>query len=183
MNANETAAVAGTENSSRPVRVFFFGASAVSAYAADFASRAGFRCIVLDNAAEKLDNPLLAACERRTVDFENLEAMRLGITEYDMLCVITRGHDFDRQAFAYALGTPAFYKGMMGSAKKNEKCFAYALEHGCTQQQIDAAYAPIGESIGASDACEIGLAICAQLVRVKNERFPREIDHESLHAE
>ena len=163
------------------VRVFFFGASAVSAAAVQFAELLGFECIVMDNEQEKLDVPAFDGCERRLVDFENLGDQ--GIAEDDMVCVITRGHRFDRPAYAYALQTPAFYKGMMGSAKKNAKCFEYALEHGCTQEQIDASFAPIGSGLECTDAMEIGLDIAAQLVQKRNERFPRELDHESLHAD
>ena len=39
------------------------------------------------------------------------------------------------------------------------------------------------EDIGAIDAKEIGLSIAAQLVKVHNAQFPREKDHESLHAD
>lgn len=163
------------------VRVFFFGASAVSAATIAFAKLLGFECIVMDNETEKLEASAFDGCERRLVDFENLGDQ--GIAEDDMLCVITRGHGFDRQAYAYALQMPAFYIGMMGSAKKNAKCFAYALEHGCTQEQIDASCAPIGIDLEANDAVEIGLTIAAQLMQKRNERFPRELDHDSLHAE
>ena len=166
---------------SRKVRVFFFGASAVSAAAVTFAKPLGFEIIVMDNEQEKLDNPAFDGCEKLVVDFEDLGD--LGITEDDMLCVITRGHRFDRPAYAYALKTPAFYIGMMGSAKKNAKCFEYALEHGCTQEQIDASFAPIGIGLTCSDAVEIGLDIAAQLMQKRNERWPRELDHESLHAD
>ncbi|MBQ6586073.1 MAG: XdhC family protein, partial [Coriobacteriales bacterium] len=107
----------------------------------------------------------------------------LGITKDDMVCVITRGHTYDPQSFTYALKTPAFYVGMMGSAKKNAKVFQYAREHGCTPDQVESAYAPIGESIGAIDASEIGLAIVAQLVHVHNDRYFREKDHDSLHRD
>jgi xanthine dehydrogenase accessory factor len=165
-------------------RVIFFGASAVSEQAAIFCKLLGFEVVVLDDEPVKFQVPGFADCTCTQVDFEDETSLdAIGITSDDMVCIITRGHTHDRQAFAYALKSPAFYKGMMGSAKKNAKCFAYALEHGCTQEQIDAAYAPIGEEIGAIDAKEIGLSIAAQLVKVRNARFPREKDHDSLHAD
>lgn len=168
----------------KTTRVIFFGASAVSEQAAIFCKQLGFHVVVLDNEPMKFEVPGFADCECIQTNFEDVKALdAIGISSDDMLCVITRGHTYDRQSFAYVLQTPAFYKGMMGSAKKNAKCFAYALEHGCTQEQIDAAYVPIGEKIGAIDAQEIGLSIAAQLVNVRNAHFPREKDHESLHAD
>jgi len=165
-------------------KVFFFGASAVSAWAARFAFEMGFPVVVLDCDADKFEQPGFEGCECKLVDFNDLPGYEdLGITKDDMVCVITRGHTYDPQSFTYALKTPAFYVGMMGSAKKNAKVFKYALEHGCTPDQVESAYAPIGESIGAIDASEIGLAIVAQLVHVHNQKYFREKDHDSLHRD
>ena len=162
-------------------RVIFLGASNVSAAAAKLAKLFGFQVLVLDNEQKRLDNPLFDGCEKQIVDFNDLSD--IGVTKDDMLCVITPGHTYDPQAFAYALRTPAFYVGMMGSAKKNAKVFAYALEHGCTQEQIDASYTPIGIKMACCDADEIGLSIVCQLVQVHNEFYPRELDHDKLHRE
>ena len=168
-------------NELNETRVIFFGASNVSASSAKLAKQFGFQVLVLDTEQKRLDNPLFDGCEKLIVDFNDLGD--LGITKDDMLCVITPGHTYDRQAFAYALKTPAFYVGMMGSAKKNAKCFTYALENGCTQAQLDAAYAPIGIDMDCCDADEIGLSIVCQLVKVHNEFYPRELDHDKLHQE
>ncbi len=166
-------------------KVVFFGASAVSYWSAKFAAEVGFSLVVLDDDPEKFAPfTALANCECKQVDFTALPTYEeLGITTNDLLCVITRGHSFDPQCFVYAMQSPALYVGMMGSAKKNAKCVAYALEHGCTQEQIDRCTFPIGLEIGAVDAAEIGLAVAGQLVQVRNAAFPREKDHESLHAE
>lgn len=165
-------------------RVVLFGASAVSAQTAIFCKELGFKITVLDNELEKFAIPEFEDCLCFPMDFTDDAALdELGICEDDMVCVITRGHSFDPQSFVYAMKSPAFYVGMMGSAKKNAKCVAYALEHGCTQEQIDRCVFHIGLDICAADAKEIGLSIAAQLVQKHNERFPREIDHESLHAD
>lgn len=168
-------------NELNETRVIFFGASNVSASAAKLSKQFGFEVIVLDNEQRRLDNPLFDGCEKRIVDFENLGD--LGITKDDMLCVITPGHTYDPQAFTYAITTPAFYVGMMGSAKKNAKVFAYSLAHGATQEQIDAAYVPIGIKMSCADADEIAISIVCQLVAVHNEFYPRELDHDKLHRE
>ena len=168
-------------NELNETRVFFLGASNVSASAARLSRQFGFKVLVLDNEKRRLDNPSFDGCEKLIVDFDDLGD--LGISKDDMVCVITPGHTYDRQAFAYAIKTPAFYVGMMGSAKKNAKCFAYALENGCTQEQIDAAYVPIGIKMSCCDADEIGLSIVCQLVQVHNEFYPRELDHDKLHRE
>ncbi|MCQ2752020.1 MAG: XdhC family protein [Coriobacteriales bacterium] len=162
-------------------RVIFFGAGAVSDAACTFLDKLGFKLVVLDDDPAQFERPGFKNAECKAVDFEDLSALQ--ITDEDMLCVITRGHKFDRQTFTFALKSPAYYVGMMGSAPKNEKCIAYALEHGCTQEQIDSAHFPIGMGIKCYDANEIGFDIAAQILQIHNEKFPRELDHESLHAE
>ncbi len=166
-------------------RVFLFGASAVGIWVAKFATELGFPVTVLDNDTSKFA-PFaeFQNCTCQEVDFTALPAPEeLGITERDLLCVITRGHTYDPQSFVYAMQTPALYVGMMGKPAKNAKCVAYALEQGCTQAQIDRCAFPIGVEIGAIDAPEIGLSVVAQLVAVHNAAFPREKDHDSIHAE
>ena len=165
-------------------RVVLFGASAVSECVAIFCKLLGFDVLVLDDEPAKFEATGFAECTCVEVDFENTASLdEVGITERDMVCVLTRGHSHDPASFVYAMQSPAFYVGMMGKAKKNAKCVAYALEHGCTQQQIDRCTFPIGVEIGAIDAKEIGLSIAAQLVQKHNERYPRQKDHESLHAD
>ena len=165
-------------------RVILFGASAVSAQTALFCKELGFQIIVLDDEPKKFEVAAFGGCTCMVVDFEDDASLdQVQITENDMVCVITRGHSHDPASFVYAMKSPAFYVGMMGSAKKNAKCVAYAQEHGCSQQQIERCVFPIGLEIDAADAKEIGLSIAAQLVQKHNERYPREIDHESLHAD
>lgn len=163
--------------------VVIFGASPVGYWTARFASLLDFPLTVLDNEEEKLepfaDIPGVAC---RVVDFTALPApAKLGITANTLACVVTRGHSFDPQSFVYAIKSPAYYVGMLGRPAKNAKCVAYAIEHGCTQEEVDRATFPIGVKIGAIDAAEIGLSVAAQLVQEANIHTPREKDHESLH--
>lgn len=163
--------------------VVIFGASPVGYWTAKFASLLEFPMLVLDNEAEKLE-PFadIPGVECRVVDFIALpEPAELGITDNSLVCVVTRGHSFDPQSFVYAMKSPAYYVGMLGKPAKNAKCVAYALEHGCTQEEVDRCTFPIGAKIGAIDAAEIGLAVAAQLVQENNAHAPRAKDYESLH--
>lgn len=163
--------------------VVIFGASPMAESAAAIAKMMDFPVTVLDDEPEKFELPGFAGCDCRVVDFLNMPAYEeLGITADSMLVVVTRGHKYDRQCFVYGMRSEAFYCGMIGKPKKIEVCCNYARENGCTEEQINHCTFPIGVNIGAIDAKEIGLAIAAQLVEQRNIRFPREKDHESLHA-
>lgn len=162
--------------------VFFIGASNVSQEAAYLADIMGFRTVAVDFEEAALSEERFPRSERVLVD-DMAQMPDLGVTERDMICVITRGHTFDRQCFTWALGQDAFYVGMMGSAKKNAKCFAYALEQGVSQDRIDWSNTPIGIDMPCFDAREIALSIVAELVKERNERFPRVLDHDLLHQE
>ena len=163
-------------------KVFFLGASNVSMEAAALAAYMGFQTVVVDEDAGLLRDDRFPSSELILVE-DMAQLPDLGVGEQDMVCVITRGHTYDRQGFTWALGTKAFYVGMMGSAKKNAKCFQYALENGVTQERIDWSHTPIGVEMDCSDAKEIGLSIVAELVKVHNEAYPRELDHDLLHRE
>ena len=163
--------------------VVIFGASPVGYWTAKFAALLEFPMLVLDNEEAKLA-PFagIPGVTCRVVDFDALPAPEeLGITDNTMVCVVTRGHSFDPQSFVYAMKSPAFYIGMMGRPAKNATCVAYALAHGCTQEEVDRTHFPIGVKIGAIDAAEIGLSVVAQLVQEANAHTPRAKDYESLH--
>ena len=103
--------MADSVNALSETRVFFFGASIVAAETCYFARRLGFQCIVLDCDETQFAREGFETCDTRLVDFD--EIPDLGITEDDMVCVVTRGHKYDPQSLVYALNTPAFYIGML----------------------------------------------------------------------
>lgn len=170
--------------------IYILGAGSVNEALANIAAVVDFPVKLIDYEEEKLVKEKFPYADLICFDFdqlmENPEAGKeAGIDpqKQDYICVITRGHRFDNQGVTWALGTPAHYIGMMGSAKHIKKVRGFATEHGCSNAELDSIHMPIGIDINAKDAAEIGLSVVAQIVSDYEERLNREKDHESLHKE
>ena len=108
--------------------------------------------------------------------FENA-IKALDINERDYVCVLTRGHKWDRVCVETILsGTMPYYLGMISSRRRAEGLKEILLEQGFDKEKIDALRAPIGLNIGAATTAEIALSICAEMIGEKRrERYiPRE---------
>ncbi|MGJ0128642.1 XdhC family protein [uncultured Pantoea sp.] len=87
------------------------------------------------------------------------------------VAIVALTHDprIDDLTMMEAIATPAFYIGIMGSAKNSEKRRA-RLQHiaGMESRELDRIHAPIGLPIGSKTPAEIALSVMADIVRVKN---------------
>lgn len=97
----------------------------------------------------------------------------LNITDKDYVCVITRGHRWDRECVETVLsGTMPRYIGMISSRRRAEGLKALLLENGFSKDRLDAVHSPIGLDIGAVTTAEIALSICAEMIAEKRrERY------------
>lgn len=69
---------------------------------------------------------------------------KLEITERDYVCVLTRGHQWDRQCVEAILsGKMPYYLGMISSRRRAEGLKALLAEQGYEQARIDTLRAPI----------------------------------------
>lgn len=80
------------------------------------------------------------------------------------IVIVTRGHRSDREALQAALGTPAGYIGMIGSAGKVRQIFRALLREGMPSETLERVHAPIGLDIGAETPDEIALSIASELL-------------------
>ena len=93
---------------------------------------------------------------------------RLDICDKDYVCVLTRGHRWDRECVEAILsGTMPKYLGMISSSRRAEGMKELLLENGFDRERVDAVHAPIGLDIGAMTTAEIALSICAEMIAFK----------------
>ena len=64
----------------------------------------------------------------------------------------------------------AAYVGMLGSRQKIRAIFEKLREAGIPQEQLDPIHTPIGLDLGGETPEEIGLAVVAEILAVKNGR-------------
>ncbi len=105
----------------------------------------------------------------------------LKIRETDYVCVLTRGHRWDKACVTHILsGTMPYYLGMVGSKKRVKGLRETLLKEGFDQERTDALHAPIGISIGAITTAEIAVSILAELIACRRAKDTTD-DVEYLH--
>ena len=84
----------------------------------------------------------------------------------DYVVVITRGHEWDLEAWAFALDSPAAYIGVIGSKTKHKFVKEKLRERGYKDTVINAArvHAPIGLDIKSETPAEIAVSIAGELI-------------------
>jgi xanthine dehydrogenase accessory factor len=89
----------------------------------------------------------------------------LEIRSSDYVCVITRGHRWDRECLRAILrGQHPTYLGLISSRSRASALKELLVSEGYDADAVDAIHAPIGLKIGAITPAEIAVSICAQLV-------------------
>ena len=94
--------------------------------------------------------------------------LELHLDPHSAVVALTHDPKLDDLVLLEALKSPAFYIGALGSrgntAKRRERLALFDL----TPAEIDRLHGPIGLDVGAKTPAEIGVAIIAELVAVKN---------------
>ena len=99
-------------------------------------------------------------------DFRNVFA-QLDINEYSYIVSSTRGHQFDEVVVEQAVKTPAPYIGMIGSKGKVAATWRNLVARGVPREKLEEVYGPIGLEIEADTPQEIGIAIVAEIIKVR----------------
>jgi xanthine dehydrogenase accessory factor len=149
--------------------VYIFGGGHVAQETVPLLAHLGFRCVVFDDREEFTRKEIFPAAEKTiTGDFNHIAA-DISVTGDDYIVVLTRGHVFDFQAEAFALGTAACYVGVIGSRTKLKFVSEKLEARGFTPEQIQAerVHAPIGIDIESNTPAEIAVSIAAELILIR----------------
>ncbi len=84
--------------------------------------------------------------------------------------IVTRGHRYDQECLEKIVKKEHAYIGMIGSRRRTAMVKSQLLEKGCDPLVLDEVYTPIGLNIGAETPVEIGVAIMAEIIEVKNRK-------------
>lgn len=84
--------------------------------------------------------------------------------------IVTRGHRHDQTCLERIIKKPHTYIGMIGSRRRVATVKESILEKGGDPEVLAELYSPIGLDIGAETPEEIGVAIMAQIIEVKNKK-------------
>ena len=84
--------------------------------------------------------------------------------------ILTRGHRYDQICLEKIAAKEHAYIGMIGSRRRTTLVKKLLEEQGTDKAVLDAVYTPIGLDIGAETPEEIGVAIMAEIIEVKNKK-------------
>ena len=149
----------------RPAPVaYLFGAGHVGALTAAAARIARIDVEVID------DRPEFACPDRfpdaRAIHNGDIDAT-LAFLKPDanaLIFIAGRSHELDTRALRWAVDTPAFYIGMIGSRRKIQFIYHKLKTDGVTDEQLSRVHAPVGLNIGAATPEEIAISVVAEMV-------------------
>jgi len=153
--------------------VYIFGGGHIAQELVPLLTHLNFRCVVFDDREDFSRPELFPGAEKIILgDFEHIEKS-ITLTERDFAVIVTRGHEWDCEAWAFALDSPASYIGVIGSKTKHEFVKARLRERGFDDAAIVASrvHAPIGINIKSETPAEIAVSIAAELISVRAQRF------------
>lgn len=160
--------------------VILFGAGHVASHVARYARLVHFGLVVCDDRAEYANRERFPDADEIVVEDFTRAFDKVRIDGHCYLVIVTRGHRHDGIVLEQAVRTEARYIGMIGSKRKALTLLQNLRDKGVPQERLDRVYAPIGVSIGAVTAEEIGLSIVSELVKIRRLGDGAEIGHMSL---
>jgi xanthine dehydrogenase accessory factor len=149
-------------------RLVIVGGGHVGQAVTQLASQLDFDVWVVDDREDCVSEKRFPSAQTRIHGVISEVLPDLDITPQTYCLVVTRGHNHDQEALFHLCNRGARYVGMIGSRRKIKLIFENLLDHGISQDDLDAVYAPLGIDIGSQTVPEIAVSICAELIAHRN---------------
>lgn len=140
----------------------------------------GWNVTVLEDRPQFADNARRAGAQEVLCQpfAESLEEIEGSSNTY--FVILTRGHRYDKECLEKIIEKKHAYIGMIGSRRRSAMVKESLIEKGCDKEVLDHVASPIGLNIGSETPEEIGVAIMAEIIAVKNREkrvndYPKDI--------
>ena len=149
-------------------RLIVLGGGHIALPVCEFGAKCGFAVHVVDDRPDFANRRRFPdAAEVICDSFEN-GIRKLGITPFDFVVVITRGHRHDADCLRALLpGEMPAYLGMIGSRRRTKGLLEMLREEGFNPERLSAICTPIGLDIGAITPAEIAVSILSEVIAYK----------------
>jgi xanthine dehydrogenase accessory factor len=147
--------------------MYIFGAGHISISLAAIGKMLDFSVTVIDDRADFANKERFPLVDEIYAEDMKQVFNKLYVNESSYIVIVTRGHAHDEVVLEWAVTTPAFYIGMIGSKTKNQTIYNHLKQRGVSQETLDRVHAPIGLKINAETPEEIAVSIMAEIIQVK----------------
>lgn len=159
------------ENINKKPNVYVFGGGHVGLATSKLLVELGFNVHVFEcrNGINTFENNSYVQ-SKSIIDYTDvLPYIQEGENNYVVL--VTHGYITDKLILKQLLNKPFKYVGMLGSEAKVKQTFNSIIEDGFSKEDLKPVFSPIGIPIKSQTPTEIAVSICAEIIKVKNEKL------------
>ncbi len=168
-----------------PPRLLVYGAVDTAESLAAAANQLGWTTIVADARAKFATRERIPSADELIVAWPEETFAQVAPDHATAIVILTHDDKFDLPALELALASDAFYIGLIGGRRNQEKKRERLRELGVDEAAIERIAGPCGLDIGADTGPEVALSILAEAMAVRNGRGggPLRQSGQRIHAE
>jgi xanthine dehydrogenase accessory factor len=168
-----------------PPRLLVYGAVDTAESLAAAANLLGWRTIVADARAKFATRERIPSADELIVAWPEETFAQVAPDHATAIVILTHDDKFDLPALELALASDAFYIGLIGGRRNQEKKRDRLRELGVDEEAIERISGPCGLDIGADANPEVALSILAEAMAARNGRGggPLKVSAQRIHVE
>ena len=168
-----------------PPRLFVYGAVDTAEALAAAAKLLGWRTVVADARAKFATRERMASADELIVAWPDEAFAQVAPDHATAIVILTHDDKFDLPALELALASDAFYVGLIGGRRNQERKRERLREAGVGEDAIARLAGPCGLDVGADSVPETALSILAEALAVRAGRSggPLRDAKQRIHAE
>jgi xanthine dehydrogenase accessory factor len=153
-----------------PPRLFVYGAVDIAEALAAGARLLGWRTMVADARASFATAERIASADELIVAWPEEAFAQVAPDHATAIVVLTHDDKFDLPALELALASDAFYVGVIGGRRNQERKRERLREAGVGEDALARLAGPTGLDLGAESPAEVALSIIAEVLAARNGR-------------
>ena len=168
-----------------PPRLFVYGAVDTAEALAAAAKQLGWTTIVADARAKFATRERMPSADELIVAWPEEAFEQVAPDHATAIVVLTHDDKFDLPALELALAGDAFYVGLIGGRRNQEKKRERLREAGVAEDALERISGPCGLDLGADSVPETALSILAEALAARNGRAGGRLSEskQRIHAE
>ena len=153
-----------------PPRLFVYGAVDTAESLAFAARMLGWRTIVADARPRFATSERIPSADELMVSWPDEAFAQVAPDHATAIVILTHDDKFDLPALELALASDAFYIGLIGGRRNQERKRERLREAGVSEDAIERISGPCGLDLGGEAVPEVALSILAEALAARNGR-------------